>query len=218
LVYGIGKERLRWRLFVLVGLILLCTGAVLFGTSPWWLPGVFLAIQYAPDNPSPADAILIEGWVFHEGLISLTADLYRQGYGKLVFATGERFERLQGLIGMDTWADATKKELTALGVPDQDIIAVAQTLEGTHGSALAARAELQRHGIHSLLIITEPLHLLRTCQTYRKATRELALRISCLTLQPARMTPDNWWRSRSGWAMMAREYAALAYYGMKGYL
>jgi uncharacterized SAM-binding protein YcdF (DUF218 family) len=195
----------------------MCLVGILLAASSWWLPYVYLAIRYPPDPPVPADAILIEGWVFHEELIALTADLYSRGYGKVVIATGERFGRLRGLIGVETWAAATKKDLMSRGVPEPSIIAVDQTQEGTYGSALAARTEFQHHEIHSVLIITEPLHLLRTCKTYRKVTRDLALNISCLTHQPARMTPESWWQSRSGWAVMAREYAALAYYTIHGY-
>lgn len=208
---------MKWKAWALVWLGLMCLFGILFAASSWWLPYIYLAIQYPSDPPLPSDAILIEGWVFHEELIGLTADLYSRGYGKWVVTTGEKFERLHGLIGVETWAAATKQELVSRGIPEHRIISVNQSQPGTFGSALAARVSFRQHEIHSVLIITESFHLLRTCKTYRDVTKDLSLTVSCLTHPKAGITPDTWWRSRSGWAVMVREYAALAYYKLNGY-
>src|SRR5260370_2912560 len=86
-----------------------------------WLPLVFNAIERDDPIDEKADALLVQGWAGESDVVERTADLYRQGYGRIVFTTGGRFDRFRNLLGVDTWSEFTRKELLTLGVPETRI-------------------------------------------------------------------------------------------------
>jgi len=195
--------------------VLACGTLVL--AHPVWLPVLYRAIE-VNDPVQRADAILVQGWGASDRIVEHVAELYQAGFGQVVFTTGAKFERLVSLLGAETWADVTKKQLVLLGVPEGRIIPVYQDLEGTWGEALAARETFKRHGIRSVIIISAPVHLWRSCRTYAKVTRSNGTRVYCTSERSNWLGPDTWWKTHLGIKALAQEYFSIFYYFFKGYL
>lgn len=186
-------------------------------THAAWLP-VFYWLLERDDVLEPADAIVVEGWVEYSILFRKAAQLYGDRYGRVIFTTGGRYERLLDLVGVDNWADASKKQLVGLGVPAEYVVAIHQTEEGTHGAALSARPVFRAYKVRSAILISEPLHLWRSCRTFAKAVRDQRVRFRCTTVRTPALTAENWWRTHRGWSYLVREYVAIGFYWLRGYI
>ncbi len=130
------------------------------------------------------------------------ARLYLEGFAKVVIPTGG--------VGKHPPSEAAvaSKVLRAAGVPDEDILREEQarnTRESARLVAQIARAE----GIEDVLVVTDPLHCVRTVSAFREAGL------------PARAAPvydSPMWTSpglRRG--QLARESGAIVWYAVSSW-
>ena len=149
-----GGGRAIRRTAVAVGL------ALLAGAST--LVGAVAAYSYRSAS-GPADAAVVLGaaiWgkrpspVF-EGRIRHALDLYREGRVRKILFTGGKGDG-------DTRAEAAVARAYALarGVPAEDLLCEAGS-RTTRGNLLAARTVLQREGLARVLLVSDPIHMLR---------------------------------------------------------
>ena len=115
------------------------------------------------DETRAADAILVLGagtWdgevspVFRERL-SHAADLYRAGYAPKILLTG----------GLDprntvTDAEAARRWMLAEGIPESDLL-IEEKSRYTHENFVYAREIMEREGMKTALVVSDPLHMKR---------------------------------------------------------
>jgi uncharacterized SAM-binding protein YcdF (DUF218 family) len=183
--------------------------------------GPLLAAAYDYLSPSAplvrAKALVVEGWVFDSGK-RLAVDLYRRGYGDIVFTTGTAILQNAACFPDGTWAEATRKQLVALGIPADRVIAVPAAVRGTQRSAEGLRPVLQRYRADSIILVTQKGHLRRSLLAFRKALRDAGVTVQATSAEEEWFRSDNWWTTHDGLIALAVEYMALGYYWWKGYV
>ena len=106
-----------------------------------------------------------------------------------------------------TFAHQARESLVATGVPEERITLVPAFANGigrsqANAQAFALRAQQDR--ITSANLVSLGIHARRSRALYRNSCGD-GVRIGIIALPDPTMDPDTWWRTRSGWVLMAKE-------------
>jgi len=177
-----------------VGLLVLYLGVV----SPKGIAagGKLLTFPLPSDSGSEADAIVIlgRGPELREGRVAIAEELWREQRSPLIFASG-RGDALE-----------IADDLMAHGVP-------ASAVDGepcsrtTEENAQFTANLLQPKGIHRILLVTDPPHMLRSLLTFRSLGFEVVPHPSPLPYYLA---------GKKRAFLIFREYLGMASYGVMG--
>lgn len=142
-----------------------------------WLAGVAAYIIWVGqrDDATPADAIIVLGAAAYdakpspvfEERIRHGIDLYKRGLAPtLIFTggyggTGARFSESQ----------VARRYALRQGVPDKAIL-IESLSRNTHDNLRQARVLMQQHKLHSVIIVSDPLHMARAL----RISRDLGIR------------------------------------------
>jgi uncharacterized SAM-binding protein YcdF (DUF218 family) len=142
-----------------------------------WLVGVAAYIIWVGqrDDAAPADAIIVLGAAAYdakpspvfEERIRHGIDLYKRGLAPtLIFTggyggTGARFSESQ----------VARRYALRQGVPDKAIL-IESLSRNTHDNLRQARVLMQQHKLHSVIIVSDPLHMARAL----RISRDLGIR------------------------------------------
>lgn len=142
-----------------------------------WLAGVAAYIIWVGqrDDAAQADAIIVLGAAAYdakpspvfEERIRHGIDLYKRGLAPtLIFTggyggTGARFSESQ----------VARRYALRQGVPDKAIL-IESLSRNTHDNLRQARALMQQHKLHSVIIVSDPLHMARAL----RISRDLGIR------------------------------------------
>ena len=142
-----------------------------------WLAGVAAYIIWVGqrDDAVPADAIIVLGAAAYdakpspvfEERIRHGIDLYKRGLAPtLIFTggyggTGARFSESQ----------VARRYALRQGVPDKAIL-IESLSRNTHDNLRQARVLMQQHKLHSVIIVSDPLHMARAL----RISRDLGIR------------------------------------------
>jgi len=164
-----------------------------------------------------ADAIvMLSGSATFRERAEHAAKLYQEGRSPRVILTNDNLR--------SGWSSAQQRnpyfyeraldDLLARGVPRQDIEVLATPVTSTYDEAALLREYSERHGLHSLLIVTSAYHSRRALWTFRYVFGESAIVVG---LEPANTgaqspRPLIWWLSLLGWRTVATEYPKLVIY------
>ncbi len=186
-------------------MIALAAGGLGFGLPVLWRMRHVLAAA-GGDPPQPAEAILVLGRILESDRPSAVfvarldhaAELWREGLAPRIVVAG-------GLTGKAsrTEAEAGREHLIATGVPPEAIWAEEHS-QHTLENLFYVRATLREHGVKSLLLVSDPLHLARAAAM----ARGLGLSVAC---SPAPRCPPPR-RSFAWWERAAREAFLLHWY------
>lgn len=165
-----------------------------------WLLGVAAWIVYVGDRDqaAPADAILVLGAaaydarpspVFQER-IRHALDLYRRGYADTLVFTGG-----YGYGARFSESQVARRYAMREGVP-ADAILIETLSRTTYENLREARALMLEHGLHRVIVVSDPLHMARALRLARR------LGIDAI----GSSTPSTRFRSfRTRWRFLARE-------------
>lgn len=165
-----------------------------------WLAGVSAWIVWVGerDQAAPADAIVVLGAAAYDARPSPVfaerirhgLDLYRRGYADTLVFTGG-----YGYGARFSESQVARRYALREGVPEEAILI--ETLSRTTYENLAqARDVLQEHGLHRVIVVSDPLHMARALRLSRQ------LGIDAL----GSSTPSTRFRSfRTRWRFLARE-------------
>jgi uncharacterized SAM-binding protein YcdF (DUF218 family) len=142
-----------------------------------WLVGVAAYIIWVGqrDDAAPADAIIVLGAAAYdakpspvfEERIRHGIDLYKRGLAPtMIFTggyggTGARFSESQ----------VARRYALRQGVPDKAIL-IESLSRNTHDNLRQARTLMQQHQVHSVIIVSDPLHMARAL----RISRDLGIR------------------------------------------
>lgn len=167
-----------------------------------WAAGAFLVIA---DPQKKVDAaVALSGGELDR--VREAARLYTEQTARWVILTetGEEVPELG-----EQYFILRKNEALKSGVPGDAILVTDHTVTSTLDEAQAVRELLQKTGLSSCIVITDPFHSFRTRLIFRDEFDETGLTVR---VRPVR---DHWYRSRTwmfsraGWEATVLEYAKL---------
>lgn len=180
----------------------------------FWLTrlGAFLIHH---DRIEPADAILVLGGGRGERILQ-GVELYKKNYGRTILMTGEFFEPLFYQKTLH-WALQGKALAHSRGVPNERIIPILNSLS-TRDDATLSRAECEKRGFKSLIVISEPFHTKRAYYTFKKVYKNSGIKVMLYPVQNSWYKKDTWWLSEKGLLTANEEYVKFMYYLLKRYI
>ncbi|MDD5440488.1 MAG: ElyC/SanA/YdcF family protein, partial [Candidatus Omnitrophica bacterium] len=172
---------------------------------------------FRADVPAKADVIVALGGGVgelgkvgqgHEERVDTAVHLYREGYAdKLLYLSGYRYVMKE--------AEVMKALSVFLGVPERSIV-IDDKPVNTHEMALSVDKFLSKNGWKSAILISSPYHMARLRMVCRKVMPDI--KVYCVPVRESAWDPA---KGRVTWYqinLVLREYAAIGYYRLKGYL
>ena len=113
--------------------------------------------------------------------------------------------------------DAQYSSEQRLTLIDADIPSTAIQVIGKHAASTREEAKLVRTlvantDIHSLIVVTDPYHTLRTRLIWKDVFRDSGIKIIVRPARGSWYKSTSWWMSTAGWKNTINEYAKLAAY------
>jgi uncharacterized SAM-binding protein YcdF (DUF218 family) len=151
------------------------------------------------------DAIVLLAGSYEERL-SAVCDLYAAGYSKRVILTNDGVKRGWLLNHHKNLYAIERSELDLVkyGIPQQAIIKLPFTKSGTVYDALMVKDYVDKHNLHSILIVTSDYHTRRAHWIFNRVLRNSRVEIG---VYPA--------ISRIGFFGLAKEFVKSIYYTTK---
>jgi uncharacterized SAM-binding protein YcdF (DUF218 family) len=113
------------------------------------------------------------------------------------------------------YSELDRIEAIRLGIPPNQIIITEQHVEDTGDEARVVRKLAQSRGFHSLTVVTDPFHSLRTRLIFREGFKDSDIKVYVRPVRDHWYRSTNWWLSRQGWEATLSEYVRLFYYFFK---
>jgi uncharacterized SAM-binding protein YcdF (DUF218 family) len=147
------------------------------------------------------------------------AQLYGQGRASKIILTDDG--------GQSGWSSEQQRnpffveravgELRRMGVPEQAIEVLPETVSSTYEEAMLLRDYAEGRCLHSMLVVTSAYHSRRALWTMRRVFEGSGVEIGLEAVAPGQQTPAPaaWWLRRRGWRMVAGEYLKIAYYWLR---
>lgn len=158
---------------------------LLLAAHAWWLAGLGHFLVKA-EPPSKADAILVLAGDVHGLRVRKAAEIAQQGYAPRVLVSGP-----MQLYGVNE-ADLSIAFATAAGFPASLFVPLRCEALSTSDEAKCFGRELERRGVHRLLIVTSDYHTRRAGRTFYKYFPH-SIDIHMVA------APDKYWRAESWW-------------------
>jgi uncharacterized SAM-binding protein YcdF (DUF218 family) len=135
--------------------------------------------------------------------------LYEEKYAEAIILT-ETGAVLQGYNA--TYSSEQRLILIDAGIPPTAIQVTGKHAASTREEAKLVRTLVTNTDTHSLIVVTDPYHTLRTRLIWDEVFNDSGVNI---IIRPARGSwyrPETWWMTRAGWTNTLNEYAKLAVY------
>ena len=146
----------------------------------------------AQDKLEKSDGALVLSGEDGDGLRTRKAvELYKQGWVKKVVLSGVR----EPFGHYET--DYSGPLALSLGVPQKDLLIIPSRARSTLEEANATVPQMERDGIHSMILVTSNFHSSRARRYFRRVCGD---RIRVLVCPAANdyFHPDSWWQTREG--------------------
>lgn len=194
---------------LLLGCLVLTPLALFLAGEPLLLAaGDFLVVQ---DQLEPAAVIhVIDGPLER---VDYAIQLYQQGYGQVLFFTGDWTPALN-----TTDALFFKQYALARGVPAEHILLDDGPINSTYSEAVRLRQFLETHPlpVESVLVVSDPHHMRRAAWTYRQVFEGQPLKLLMAPV-PFSLSRHHrrWWTDPLSRRMVESEYLKLGFYYLR---
>lgn len=190
----------------------------IFAALLWVFTAPFLAEHLIIEKPlEKADAILVLGGsaVYAERTMK-AAEIYKRGVAPKIFLTddGERAGWSKKEQTNLPYVELARRSLIGQGVPAEAIEILPGEVTGTDWEARRLLADLDRNGVHSVLLVTSAYHTRRALWTFEKFLAGKDVRFGIEHPPAGEQTPQPayWWLTKRGWEMVGGEYVKSAVY------
>jgi uncharacterized SAM-binding protein YcdF (DUF218 family) len=187
-------------LIVLLFFVLFCTGVYLVRhplmrwAANWWV---------VEDSFEKADCIVVlSDDNFFADRASRAAELYRQGKGPVVVASGRRLRPNAGI------SELMEHDLIERGVPKDKILRAPHDADSTREEAEALLRLTRLKKWRSLIVVTSNYHTRRARYTFRKIFPQ-AVEVYVASARDGDFDPDQWWMKRQSVKKLTREWLAM---------
>jgi uncharacterized SAM-binding protein YcdF (DUF218 family) len=210
---GAVPVRARARYGALAVLIVL----VVLGAAAWFGRDIVLRsaadLWIVSDQLAPADAVAVFGGGLEVRPFAAAA-YYRQGLVKKVLLSNIRPGPAETLGVLQSHADANRKVLIKLGVPESAIESFGTNVSNTYEEAQGLREWVARSGARSVIVPTEIFSARRVRWTLHRVFAGKAT-ILVPALAPLDYASGNWWKSEGGLIGFQNEVLKYLYYRFK---
>lgn len=171
----------------------------------------FLAVQ----SPlKQADALLVEGWVADPVIRGAIAE-YKQGDYKVIITTGLPLERGGFLSKYKNYAELAAATLKTLGIPPEQIIAIAIPITKINRTATSAKTVKDwlansNLEIGTINIYTSDVHARRSWLLYQKELTP-KIKVGAIAHLNEYYDPIFWWTYSAGFRAIVNETLAYIY-------
>jgi uncharacterized SAM-binding protein YcdF (DUF218 family) len=193
--------------FLKISLLFFLISSALYGTL---FLGLGFLVSMHSSKPQKADVIIVLGG--DSGLrVTMGADLYKAGYAKRIVLTG-----IDSRYYHPDHPNWRERKLMERGVPRKNIIV--DTWSETSWEEAENTADLMdKKGWKSVIVVSDPPHMLRLNKTWNKAFANSGKRFRLVATEPAWWNPLLWWRNSISYHFVISEikkniYYLLAYY------
>ena len=192
-------------------------GALVFLLSATLLIGIaifnihpFLAVS----DPTPAEILVVEGWLPDYALEKVKIEFERQHYKKL-YVTGGPLEIGGHLSQYKTYAEIGAATLVKIGIAKEAIEAIpAPTVlrDRTHASAKALKSLLIQQSANNsnINLVSIGVHAKRSQLLFQQAFGDFA-RVGVIAIENEEYDPKRWWVSSEGVRTVINETIAYVY-------
>lgn len=162
-------------------------------------------VSHYSRSPEKADVIVVLGG--DNGLrVQKGAELYKAGYSEHVLLTGidKRFYR----PGHPNWRE---RMIASLGVPKK-AIKIDTRSRTTWEEAINTAHTMEKRGWKSALVVSDPPHMLRLHQTWKKAVKGTPSSFILVATEPPWWNPLLWWKNRKSFQFVISEMKKNLFY------
>jgi uncharacterized SAM-binding protein YcdF (DUF218 family) len=174
----------------------------------WILMGNYLI---ASDPPKKVDAIVVLSGS-ESDRIPEAARLYKEGYSDTVILTDTGLSKTPTPGTEESPIDPNgikTVELAGMGVPISNIILPKDIVNSTAGEAEAVLDTMQRQGMESAMIVTDPYHTRRAKIIFDRIFKGSGIHLRTHPVEGHWFQPFIWWLHPQGWKYTALEYLKL---------
>ena len=194
------------------------SGGILFSLVTLLVVILVLAVLYVARHP--IFRLIGEGWVvedtlersdailvlsddnFYADRATRAAQLYRQGLGTVVVASGRRLRPYAGV------AELIEHDLIERGVPKDKILRIAHDADNTREEAKTLAQLAKQKRWRSVIVVTSNFHTRRARYIFANVfPQEIKIRIT--GARDGDFDPDRWWEQRVSVKELAGEVAAM---------
>ena len=182
-------------------IVLLSTSAL---AITFFLSLGLLVSRYA-GTPEKTDVIIVLGG--DNGLrVNKGAELYNAGYASHVILTGidERFYH----PSHPNWRE---RRMMELGVPKKAIKVDAKSTT-TWEEALNTSNTMEKKGWKSVIVVSDPPHMLRLHQTWKRAFEGSSKKFILVSTKPTWWHPFSWWENNKSYQFVISEIKKNIFY------
>jgi uncharacterized SAM-binding protein YcdF (DUF218 family) len=155
------------------------------------------------DHLERSDAILVlSDDNFYADRATRASQVYRQGLGPIVVASGRRLRPYAGI------AELMEHDLIERGVPKDKILRVAQDSDSTREEAKTLAQVATQKKWHSVIVVTSNYHTRRARYIFSHIfPADIAVRVT--GARDDDFDPESWWEKRISVKKFAREMAGM---------
>jgi uncharacterized SAM-binding protein YcdF (DUF218 family) len=194
------------------------SGGILFSLITLLVLILVLAVLYVARHP--IFRLIGEGWVvedtlersdailvlsddnFYADRANRAAQIYRQGLGTVVVASGRRLRPYAGV------AELIEHDLIERGVPKDKILRVAHDADNTREEAKTLAQLVKQKKWRSVIVVTSNFHTRRARYIFSHVfPQDIKIRIT--GARDGDFDPDRWWEQRISVKELAGEMAAM---------
>lgn len=170
------------------------------------------------ETPGQADVIIILGggvvtdlkmlpWAVKER-VKRGIELYKEGYADYIIMTG-------GVVKGQNYTESLfmREYAEFLGASPEDIIEERRS-KSTHNNAVYSLQIMDESNWQTALLVTSDFHTKRACRVFEKVEMD----ITCLAAYPDQGWEKHSFRKLTDTQSIIREYMAMVYYFVRGYL
>jgi uncharacterized SAM-binding protein YcdF (DUF218 family) len=169
------------------------------------------------DQPQNTDVIIVLGAGMKKtGEINKTAQerikeaelLFDDGFSQNIILAGGKDKKYH-------YINSEKAEDYALqiGIPKENIFLETKS-KNTYENAVFSQTIMQQNNWKSALIVTSDFHTKRSCWIFHK----LKMQVKCIASKPNLISPESTWDRLTRFKNIVREYGAMIYFKLKGYI
>jgi len=173
--------------------------------------GIFVlmgAVLVIADPLEKADAIVVLSGG-EEVRLQEAINLYQEEYAETIILT-ETGAKVEGYNAQ--YSSEQRLYLIYAEIPSSAIQIIGKHAASTREEAKLVRTQAANTNIHTLIVVTDPYHTLRTRMIWKDVFRDSGIKI---VVRPARGSwykSTSWWMSTAGWENTISEYAKLLSY------
>jgi uncharacterized SAM-binding protein YcdF (DUF218 family) len=167
--------------------------------------GTLLAIGHllAVEDPLAKSDVIVAVSGDNGPRTETAVDLWKRGYAPMLLFSGAALDP-----DSVSSAELMKRDAIRLGVPAEAIL-VEPTSATTEENAEFTAYLLQRHGLHSAILVTSPYHQRRASLLFSRAFEPLALTFRNYPARDPQWDPDRWWMREPSRSLTLVELAKL---------